>query len=109
MAVIHVPGGGPRCYWSEFQRSSKRGESVKNEDDERKYTVGYCRPPEKSQFQKGNSGNPAGRPKGRQNLVTTLERTLNENVVINENGQRKTISKLDAAVKRLVNKAIEGD
>ena len=29
-----------------------------------KYNVGYCKPPENSQFPKGKSGNPAGRPKG---------------------------------------------
>jgi hypothetical protein len=31
-----------------------------------------------------------------------LEKTLQEKVVINENGRRKTITKLEAAVKQLV-------
>jgi len=38
-----------------------------------------------------------------------LFRTLREIVVINENGRRKEITKLEAAVKQLVNKAASGD
>jgi hypothetical protein len=71
--------------------------------------VGYGRPPKHSQLKKGQSGNPNGRPKGSLNIATVLERTLRETVVINENGQRKTITKLEAAVKQLVNKAASGD
>jgi hypothetical protein len=35
--------------------------------------------------------------------------TLNEPVTVNENGRRKTISKLRASLKQLVNKAAAGD
>jgi len=38
-----------------------------------------------------------------------LERTLREQVVINENGRRKVITKLEAAITQLVNKAASGD
>jgi len=71
--------------------------------------IGPGRPPKHSQFKKGESGNPKGRPKGTLNLATVLERTLRESVVINENGERKTITKLEAAVKQLVNKAAKGE
>src|SRR5215813_12281263 len=71
--------------------------------------VGPGRPPKHSRFKKGQSGNPKGRPKGTLNLATVLERTLRESVVINENGERKTITKLEAAVKQLVNKAAKGE
>lgn len=50
-----------------------------------------------------------GRPKGSRNLATVLERTLRERVVINENGTRRIVTKLEAAVKQLVNKAASGD
>lgn len=73
------------------------------------YAVGYGEPPVHSRFQRGNSGNPKGRPKGTLNVATTLFRTLREIVVINENGRRKEITKLEAAVKQLVNKAASGD
>ena len=71
--------------------------------------VGYCNPPEDSRFKRGQSGNPKGRPKGTVNLATVLERTLRERVVINENGQRKTVTKLEAALKQLTNKAASGE
>lgn len=71
--------------------------------------IGFGKPPKHSRFQKGVSGNPKGRPKGKRNLATVLERTLQEKIVINENGIRKTVTKLEAAVKQLVNKAAAGD
>jgi hypothetical protein len=80
----------------------------KNNDDS-PYDVGFSKPPEESRFRKGVSGNPKGRPKGRPNIATVLERTLQEKVVINENGVRKTVTKLEAAIKQLMNKAASGD
>jgi len=71
--------------------------------------VGYGKPPKLTRFRKGESGNPKGRPKGTLNMATVLARTLREKVIINENGQRKSLTKLEAAVKQLVNKAASGD
>ncbi len=71
--------------------------------------VGYGNPPEYTRFKAGKSGNPRGRPKGTLNIATVLERTLREKVVINENGRRKTITKLEAAIKQLTNKAASGE
>ena len=59
--------------------------------------------------QKGRSGNPRGRPKGTPNLATALARTLKEPVVITEHGRKHTITKFEAAVKQLVNKAASGE
>ena len=75
-------------------------------DDE---TVGYGHPPKQTRFQKGRSGNPHGRPKGAPNLATALARTLQERVVITEHGRKHTITKFEAAVKQLVNKAASGE
>jgi hypothetical protein len=79
------------------------------DDHDKTYDVGFGKPPEPSQFRKGISGNPKGRPKGRRNLASVLERALEEKVVINENGVRRTVTKLEAAVKQLVNQAASGD
>lgn len=73
------------------------------------YPVGYGKPPVYTRFKKGLSGNPAGRPRGTLNLATVITKTLRERVVINENGERKVVTKLEAAVKQLVNKAASGD
>ncbi len=58
---------------------------------------------------KGQSGNPNGRPKGTLNRGTVLARALDERVVINENGRRRTVTKWEAATKQLANKAASGD
>jgi hypothetical protein len=79
------------------------------EKPSRANAVGYGKPPAHSRFQQGKSGNPNGRPKGTLNVATTLFRALREIVVINENGRRKEITKLEAAVMQLVNKAASGD
>ena len=65
--------------------------------------------PKQTRFRKGQSGNPKGRPKGTLNLATVLERALHEQVLINENGTRVRVTKLEAACKQLVNKAASGD
>ena len=69
---------------------------------------GYRNPPEKSRFKTGQSGNPHGRPKGALNMATILERTLREPVIIVENGKRITVTKLEAALKQVVDQAASG-
>jgi hypothetical protein len=81
----------------------------KNLEKPQSSKVGYGSPPENTRFKKGQSGNPHGRPKGTHNVGTVLERTLRERVVINENGRRKTVTKLEAAFKQLANKAASGE
>jgi len=71
--------------------------------------VGYCKPPKSSRFKPGESGNPRGRPRGSLNWGMVLQRALGEKVVINENGRCKVMTKLEAAIMQLVNKAASGD
>src|SRR5271167_2987012 len=77
--------------------------------DKKKYKVGYGKPPEETQFRKGISGNPGGRAKGSKNVSKLLLDALSEAVVVNENGQRKQITKAEAIIKQLVNKGASGD
>ena len=71
--------------------------------------VGYGRPPKANRFQKGVSGNPRGRPKGSRNVASIVAAALNERVAVNQNGRRKTITKLEAAVTQVANQAAGGD
>ncbi len=73
------------------------------------YKAGYRRPPLATRFRPGTSGNPRGRPKGARNLATVVASTLAERVDVTENGRRKRITKLEAAVKQLVNRAASGE
>lgn len=72
-------------------------------------SVGYKKPPQNTRFKKGVSGNPKGRPKGTLNVATALAKALREKVSITEHGRRKTVTKLEAALKQLVNKAASGE
>jgi hypothetical protein len=73
------------------------------------YEIGYRKPPPSGQFKKGKSGNPKGRPKGSNNFLTLLERELAQTIVVNENGRRKSMTRLQAMVKRIVAAALQGE
>jgi hypothetical protein len=73
------------------------------------YEIGYRRPPLSGQFKKGQSGNPKGRPRGTRNFLTLLKKELDQSIVVNENGKKKTITRLQAMVKRIVAGALQGD
>jgi hypothetical protein len=71
--------------------------------------VGYRRPPVRTRFKSGQSGNPKGRPKGAKNFQTVIATELNGAVQVTENGKRKTITKRQVIGKQLVNGAAAGD
>ena len=73
------------------------------------YAVGYGKPPLHTRFQKGQSGNPKGRPRGKKNMSTLLNTALNASIVVVENGRRKKITKREAIVTQLVNKSASAD
>lgn len=73
------------------------------------YEIGYRRPPPSGQFKKGASGNPKGRPKGSKNFLTLLDHELAQKIVVTENGRKKTVTRLQAMVKRMVAGAMQGD
>jgi hypothetical protein len=73
------------------------------------YSVGYRKPPRHTQFKKGQSGNPRGRDKGRENYRTEFLKELSERVTVTENGHLRKLSKQTLIVKRMVADAIKGD
>jgi hypothetical protein len=77
--------------------------------DKGTFEVGFGKPPRSRQFKPGQSGNPAGRPRGAKNFATAIKQELAARVTITENGTRKRISKRQVIAKYLVNKAASGD
>jgi Family of unknown function (DUF5681) len=73
------------------------------------YEVGFGKPPKHTQFRKGVSGNPTGRPKKALDFDDELLRESRTSITINENGRRRSISKHAAVIKQLINQAMKGD
>jgi len=73
------------------------------------YEVGFGKPPQSTQFKPGQSGNPAGRPRGAKNFATAIQQELDARVTVTENGRRRRISKCEVIAKLLVNKSATGD
>lgn len=76
---------------------------------DQKNRVGRGRPPLHTRFQKGRSGNPSGRPKGRRNLHTVMIKELLAPVTAKENGRSIRVSKAQMLMKSLLAKAVGGD
>jgi Family of unknown function (DUF5681) len=71
--------------------------------------VGRGNPPKHSQFPKGKTGNPKGRPKGSKNLMTLIMQAAGDPVTATVGGKTRTISKLHATTMQLATKAAGGD
>ena len=70
-------------------------------------TAGFMNPPKHTQFQKGKSGNPRGRPRKRDDLNTVLERVLKRKVRIRD--EERKIPIRDALIWKLRELALQGD
>jgi adenylosuccinate synthase len=66
-------------------------------------------PPKHTQFRKGTSGNPRGRPKGSKNLSTYLMEAARDQVTTTIGGRTRRISSLQATTMQLATKAAGGD
>jgi Family of unknown function (DUF5681) len=73
------------------------------------YQVGYQRPPLHTRFKPGQSGNKNGRPKGRPNHRTTLNRVMNEKVTLREGEKTRRVTKFEAMLQAQASKGMKGD
>ena len=77
---------------------------------------GYKNPPKEYQFKRGKSGNPKGRPRKKKqsssdpglDLIASVHRELGKTISVQENGQHKEVTKLDAFSAQLVAQSVNG-
>ncbi len=76
-------------------------------DDPDKASVGYGSPPKHSQFKKGKSGNPKGRPPTKV-LHAIIEDVLNEKVTLTMGGEKIEMTKKEAFIQQMMNESMKG-
>lgn len=68
---------------------------MKDEENERSYTVGYGKPAREHQWKRGQSGNPKGRPKGSKSGVTIIReinaRPVKDNIITPDTNSKEAL------------------
>lgn len=78
-----------------------------NHDDDDK--GGYGKPPKHSRYKPGQSGNPRGRPKKTKDVTALIQAELDKTIPVKEAGRSRRITKREAIITQLVNRAIQGE
>jgi hypothetical protein len=90
------------------QPQSKK-DKAKSKDNRKDYDIGYGKPPAHSQFKKGVSGNPKGRPKEPTTFLESFNKELSLDVKVVTGNRNSKITGLSAVTKTYKNKLISGD
>jgi hypothetical protein len=77
----------------------------------KQYDIGYKKPPVRTRFKKGQSGNPKGRPKGKVTIAdadAVFDQVLSAHLPVSQNGRSHKMSKLEAMFTQTVNQSLKG-
>jgi hypothetical protein len=77
--------------------------------DELPYETGYRKPPRRTQFKKGKSGNPAGRPKRAPGLRDTLDQLLGKPLTVNTADGPRLVPTGQLLLQAGIKKALSGN
>jgi len=86
-----------------FMKKSKLETSDTSSD------VGYGKPPKATRFRKGRSGNPKGRQRGDENLLSVFKRMVTKRIKIKEDDRWRTITMADAIILQNYRAALQRD
>src|SRR5579859_2879712 len=73
------------------------------------YDVGYGKPPHHTRFQKGQSGNPGGRPRGAERVKQLALDEAYREVAIDEDGEARTMPAIQAVIRAQLALAAKGN
>lgn len=73
------------------------------------YSVGYGKPPPESRWKRGQSGNPAGRPKGSRNVASMAKTLLDEFTRMRSGDTSKRVSRIEGLLWKQYERAAKGD
>jgi hypothetical protein len=78
-----------------------------NVDDDR---VGYCKPPKRTRFRPGQSGNPRGRThrEAYEETENPLRMYMLEQMKVSIKGKKVKMTAVDLIIKSMINKAVAG-
>ena len=75
-----------------------------------KDNIGYGRPPKKTQFKPGQSGNPRGRPKkSSRSFLQIFDDALSSQLTISQDGIKQNLPASEIICRQIVSKAAKGD
>ena len=88
-----------------------KGEPVsrKERDEARQYLVGYKKPPAETQFKKGKSGNPLGRPPRQSYPMDDFHEVITQRITLKVDGKTKKVSVTTAISMQMVQSALSGN
>jgi Family of unknown function (DUF5681) len=74
------------------------------------YDIGYGKPPQRSRYKPGISGNPQGRPRRKSlSLAEIIERVLGTPVTFREMGREKSATRDELCLKMIIEGALKGN
>lgn len=71
------------------------------------YEVGYGKPPKANQFRKGRTGNPRGKRRGEENIISVFKRYVLRRVKITDGDATRTMTLAQAVILKNLNAALQ--